>query len=233
MIRMPSRGWILLTVLIVLGVLGALGAVFAWRMAVKEPEREPKIEVLAGIGGGLITGIAVGVSALFLEDALGEKQKYATWRANVEVAASIPGFSPGDRDISGINFSGKSLHNADLRGADLHGAQLRDTDLTGADLSGANLQDANLVGANFYEADLRGAHFEKAQLQSANLSRAIINTEGTTFHGAQVDVHTCWPDGIQQEKVDSVFSRNEAPDAFPHGEKAPHCTLWNERERTR
>lgn len=230
---MPDRGWALLGVLILLGVLGAMGAVFAWRMASKEPEREPKIEVLAGIGGGLITGIAVGVSALFLEQALGETQKYAAWRANVEIAESIPGFSPSGRDISGINFSGKALHNADLRGADLREAQLRDTDLTGADLSGAKLQGANLIGANFYEADLRGAHFDGAQLHSANLTRAVVNTEGTTFHGAKVDSHTCWPDGVQQEKVDSVIPQNEGHDGFRGGEKDPSCTLWRGGDRTR
>ncbi|MFJ1563712.1 pentapeptide repeat-containing protein [Streptomyces erythrochromogenes] len=228
---MPAE--VLLGVLILLGILGAIGAIFAWRMAVKEPEREPKIEVLAGIGGGLITGIAVGVSALFLEQALDENQKYAAWRANVEIAASIPGFSPGDRDIAGINFSGKTLRNADLSGADLQGAQLRDTDLTGADLSGAKLQGANLVGANFYEADLTGAHLDKAALQSANLTRAVVDTEGTTFHGAKVDAHTCWPDDIQQEKVDSVLVKNEGHDGFRGGEKAPGCSLWKDGERTR
>ncbi|MFD6111825.1 pentapeptide repeat-containing protein [Streptomyces yangpuensis] len=217
--------------LILLGVLGTAGAVFAWRMAIKEPEREPKIEVLAGIGGGLITGIAVGVSALFLEEALSESQKYATWRASVEIAESIPGFSPGDRDIAGINFSGKSLHNADLSGVDLRGAQLRDTDLTGADLSGALLQGANLIGANFYEADLSGAKFEGAELQSANLTHAQVNVEATTFHGAVVDSHTCWPKGIQQEKVDSTVPNDKKAGEDSRGEKVPYCTMWTNGER--
>ncbi|MEU9159927.1 pentapeptide repeat-containing protein [Streptomyces sp. NPDC048424] len=230
---MPDTGWALLGVLIFLGILGAAGAIFAWRMAVREPEREPRIEVLAGIGGGLITGIAVGVSALFLEQALGESQKYAAWRANVEIAASIPGFTPGDHDIAGINFSAKELHNADLRGADLRNAQLRDTDLTGADLTGAKLQGANLIGANFYEANLTGAHLDGAELQSANLTRAVIDAEGTTFHGATVDKRTCWPDGVMQEKVDSVIVRNEGRDTFRGGEKAPACSLWKEGDRTR
>lgn len=131
MVPVPDTGWALLGLLIFLGVLGAVGACFAWRMASKETEREPKIEVLVGIGGALITGIAVGVSVLYLQQALEESQKYAAWRANVEIAASIPGFSPAGRDIKAINFSGKALHNADLKGADLRNAQLRDTDLTG------------------------------------------------------------------------------------------------------
>ncbi|MFI8362178.1 pentapeptide repeat-containing protein [Streptomyces sp. NPDC085612] len=230
---MPDTGWALLGVLILLGVLGAAGAAFAWRMAVKEPEREPRIEVLAGIGGGLITGIAIGVSALFLEQALEESQRYATWRANVEIAASIPGFSPGDRDIEGINFSGKSLHNADLRGVDLRHAQLRDTDFTGADLSGARLQGANLTGANFYEANLTDARLDGAELQSVNLTRAVVNAEGTTFHGASVDAHTCWPDGVVQEKVDSVTVTNDGPDPFRGGEEAPACSLWKNGDRQR
>ncbi|MGW6980686.1 pentapeptide repeat-containing protein [Streptomyces sp. NPDC054932] len=230
---MPDSGWALLGVLILLGILGAAGAAFAWWMATKEPEREPKIEVLAGIGGGLITGIAVGVSALFLEQELEESQKYAAWRANVEIAATIPGFSPGDRDIAGINFSGKSLHNADLTGVDLRNAQLRDTDLTGADLTDADLQGANLIGANFYQANLTGAHLDRAALQSANLTHAVIDSEGTNFHGASVDAHTCWPVGVVQEKIDSVIVTNDGPDPFHGGEKAPDCSLWKDGNRLR
>ncbi|WP_329201416.1 MULTISPECIES: pentapeptide repeat-containing protein [unclassified Streptomyces] len=228
---MPDTGWALLGLLIFLGVLGAVGACFAWRMASKETEREPKIEVLVGIGGALITGIAVGVSVLYLQQALEESQKYAAWRANVEIAASIPGFSPAGRDIKAINFSGKALHNADLKGADLRNAQLRDTDLTGADLTGAKLQGANLIGANLYETNLTGAHLDDALLQSANLTHAVIDSEGTTFHGATVDARTCWPENVVQEKVDSVNVNNEGHDGFRGGEKAPDCSLWKAGHR--
>ncbi|MFC8088861.1 pentapeptide repeat-containing protein [Streptomyces sp. NPDC057301] len=236
MAPMPNThtGWALLGVLILLGILGATGAVFAWRMAVREPEREPRIEVLAGIGGGLITGIAIGVSALFLEQSLEKSQRYATWRANVEIAESIPGFTPGDRDIKGINFSGKALHNADLRGADLRDAQLRDTDLTGADLRGAQMHGANLIGANLYEADLRNTHLDRAQLESANFTHAIVDAEETSFDRAKVNSLTCWPIGIITEKLEGhVDEKGQQNDAFPWGQRVPDCTLWKDGERVR
>ncbi|QES52161.1 hypothetical protein DEJ50_04520 [Streptomyces venezuelae] len=205
-------------------------------MAVKEPEREPRIEVLAGIGGGLITGIAVGVSALFLEQSLGERQKYSAWRANVEIAESIPGFTPGSRDIQGINFSGKTLRNADFRGADLRKAQLRDTDLTGADLRGARLQRANLVGANFYQADLRGAHLEGADLHAANFTRATIydrdRDRDTDFTRSVVNKDTCWPVGTDVPKLTRQVVNEPPLPALRWGGLAPGCALWENGDRT-
>lgn len=229
---MPNSGWVLLGVLILLGVLGAVGALFAWRMAIREPEREPRIEVLAGIGGGLITGIAVGVSALFLEQALGESQKTAAWRANVEIAESIPGFTPGDRYVADINFSGKKLHNADLKGADLRGTQLRDTDLTGADLRGARMQGANLVGTNFFEADLRGAHLDGAHLESANFTHAIVNATETSYNGATINLLTCWPVGVDTGKLKREIVEGHQHADFHWGQMVPNCTLWKHGERT-
>ncbi|MFE9468591.1 pentapeptide repeat-containing protein [Streptomyces virginiae] len=224
-------GQLLLSVMGLLGVLGTAGAIFAWRMAVREPEREPRIEVLAGIGGGLITGIAVGVSALFLEQSLEISHRYATWRANVEIADSIPGFTPGDRDISGINFSGKSLRNADLSGAKLQNAQLRDADLRGADLRNAKMQGANLVGANFFEADLRGAHLEGAKLHSANFTHAIVNGVDTHYKGAAVNSLTCWPAEVNTTKLKRVLAEHSWVGNFHWGQRVPNCTLWNGKER--
>ncbi|WP_423832515.1 pentapeptide repeat-containing protein [Streptomyces manipurensis] len=64
-------------------------------------------------------------------------------------------------------------------------------------------------GANFYEANLTDARLDGAEPQSVNLTRAVVNAEGTTFHGASVDAHTCRPDGVVQEKVDSVTVTND------------------------
>ncbi|MFD3545055.1 pentapeptide repeat-containing protein [Streptomyces sp. NPDC058655] len=214
-----------------LGVLGAAGAIFAWRMALREPEREPRIEVLAGIGGGLITGIAVGISALFLEQSLEVSHKYATWRANVEIADSIPGFTPGDRNIKGLNFSGKSLRNADLNGAELRGAQLRDTDLRGADLRNAKMQGANLVGANFFEADLRGAHLEGAKLHGANFTHAIVNGVETSYMGAAVNPLTCWPAEVDTKKLKREIAGHPWVGNFHWGQRVPNCTFWSGKER--
>ncbi|MCX5156037.1 pentapeptide repeat-containing protein [Streptomyces sp. NBC_00291] len=230
---MPGIAWALLGFLILLGVLGATGAVFAWRMAVREPEREPRIEVLAGIGGGLITGIAIGVSALFLDKQIEESQLYATWRANVEISDAMPGFTPGNRDIDGIHFSGKLMHNADFRGVKVRDGQFQDARLERSHFENAKMQGANLLGANLYEASLIGTNLDGADLRSANLTLAVVNGTETSFKGAKVDGHTCWPEGIDEKKLDTVIVTNEDPDDFRGGEKAPHCTLWKGGERTR
>ncbi|MER6618686.1 pentapeptide repeat-containing protein [Streptomyces xantholiticus] len=232
--------WALLGMLILFGILGAVGAIFAWRMALREPEREPKIEVLAGIGGGLVTGIAIGVSALFLEVEIGESQKDAAWRANIEIAAVIPGFTPGDRDVKDINFSGKVLRDADFTGAELKGVRFRDADLRGAVFDNAKMQDAELIGANLEDSSLKGADLTGAKLESANLTGAIVNVPKTTFKNAHVDKYTCWPVGVDRKKVDAatIYKDNveryvpvpESPegdkDKFLGGQPAPHCDKW-------
>ncbi|MEU2395578.1 pentapeptide repeat-containing protein [Streptomyces sp. NPDC007369] len=232
--------------LLLLGVLGALGAAFAWRMAVREPESEPRIEVLAGIGGGLVTGIAIGVSALFLEQSFGESQKYAAWRANVEIAESIPGFTPGGRNMDGINFSGKELSNADFREAELEGFRFRESILRGANLEGAQLQDANLIGANLYQAGLNGAALKGALLHSANLTHAELGP-ATSFAGVKVNAYTCWPKGVPKKVLDEVVVEkhtdeltgkvlgpcDDLRDGIRGGEEAPRCTLWNGAKEVR
>ncbi|MER6392587.1 pentapeptide repeat-containing protein [Streptomyces sp. NPDC059382] len=230
---MPVMAWALLGFLILLGILGATGAIFAWRMAVREPEREPRIEVLAGIGGGLITGIAIGVSALFLDKQIEESQKYAAWLANVEIVEAMPGFTPGDRNIDGINFSGKLMRNADFTGAEVRNGRFQDAYLERSHFEGADMRKANLLGANLYEASLIGTNLDGADLRSANLTLAAVNGDGTSFEGAKVDAHTCWPEGVDKKKLATVIVMNDGPDTFRGGEEAPHCTLWKGGERTR
>ncbi|MFI2371234.1 pentapeptide repeat-containing protein [Streptomyces sp. NPDC018833] len=256
---MFDHGWLigLVALIATLAVAGSILALSAWRMARNEEKttREPKIEVLAGIGGGLVTGIAVGLSALFLEQSIENAQLYATWKSNVEVADSIPGFDPDGRDIEGINFSGKELRDADFKDNEkLKGAQFRDTDLTGADFRNANLTGANLIGANLQEADLTGATLDGAMLQSANLAGAIINHPGTSFNGAMVNAYTCWPEDVDVRKVEGVVAvkayssyrdgktvtvAEEGDDGFIGGERyeggenPKQCTMWKEGKRIR
>ncbi len=244
MVPVPNTGpwsWVLIGVLLALGSLGAAGAVFAWKMAVREPESEPRIEVLAGIGGGLVTGIVIGLSALFLEQTIGESQKYATWRANIEIAQSIPGFTPDGRSIKGINFSGKDLHDADLRKTDLKDLRFRESDLRGANIKGVSLQGAELIGANLYEATLLGADLEGASLHSANLTHAELDGAGTSFQGTKVNAYTCWPKGMPTKMLAHVVvqkfwdeatgkmlgPQEDMQDGFKGGQQAPNCTLWD------
>ncbi|MFC9926680.1 pentapeptide repeat-containing protein [Streptomyces sp. NPDC127190] len=236
---MPASGpwqWLLVGTLLVLGMLFAADA---WRLAVHQTEKGSKIGVLSAIGGGLITGLSVGLATLMLQASFDASTRYATWRADVEAAESIPGFSPGNRDIRGINFSGKSLFDADFTNADLRGSQLRDTKLYGALFDRAHMGGANLVGADmeassFDHTDLRGA-----LLQSANLTHAKMVETPQELAGAQVNARTCWPKGISLQMLKEVKVRNftnkegvvitaqqdKREDGIAGGEVAPHCHL--------
>ncbi|MEX2981139.1 pentapeptide repeat-containing protein [Streptomyces sp. C36] len=240
---MPDAGpsqWALSAVLL---VLGAFLAIRAWRMAMKEPDSEPKIEVLAGIGGGLVCGIAVGLSALFLGEAIRESQEQASWRADVATAESIPGFVIGDHNVEGINFSGKSLHDADFHDAHLHGFQFRDADLTGANFVGADLRGANLIGANLQDADLTGAKLDNALLHSANLSHTDLRE--ISLAGTKTNPRTCWPKSLGPKDLEgllanAVVERYEddatgrtltaqddiKEDGLKGGQRVPSCDLW-------
>ncbi|MFJ9788240.1 pentapeptide repeat-containing protein [Streptomyces globosus] len=246
MSRVPQM--VLVAVLLLVG--GVLAG-RAWAMAVKEPESEPRIEVLAGVGAGLITGIAVGLSAIFLEQAITAGQEYATWRASVEGAASIPGFTVAGHDIQGINFSGKSLRNADFAGVPLQGFRFRDTDLTGADFRGADLRGANLIGANLQDADLTGAKLNGALLHSANFAHASLPGRAS-FEGALLNARTCWPKSLERddlrdrlrdtkvqeyedEESGKTLTRYEdvQEDELRGGQQVPDCTLWKNGLRVR
>ncbi len=241
---MPHVGPLQWALVLVLLVLGCLLAVRAWRMAVKEPESEPRIEVLSGIGGGLVCGIAVGLSAIFMAESMRVSEEYATWRASVESAANIPGFTVAGRDIKGINFSGKSLHDADFTKAHLRGAKFRDTDLTGADFTGADMREANLIGANLQDASLIDADLRKAFLHSANFTHAIVAGPHTSFSGAMVNARTCWPKGLAPAELNDLLSgvvvqnyaddesgltltrEDDKKDHVIGGQQAPRCALW-------
>lgn len=230
--------WLLIASLLVLGCLFAFDA---WRLAIHQREKGSRIGVLSALGGGLITGLSVGLATLNLQMSFDASTKYATWRADVESAASIPGFTPGERDIRGINFSGKDLRDADLRGLDLHGVQFRDTVLRGAMFDGADLRGANLSGANLEAASFGGTDLRGAWLQSANLTHAEVNTTGAPgkFAGAQVNGRTCWPKHVYpailagvtvkpfSKKDDTVLTpqQEEKEDGVRGGEIAPHCHL--------
>jgi uncharacterized protein YjbI with pentapeptide repeats len=83
--------------------------------------------------------------------------------------------------ISGRNFSGARIRQADLSlvtadRARFHGANMSLTNFFGARLTGANLTDANLEGATLVGAYLGGARMHGAVLTGANLSGAELAT---------------------------------------------------------
>ncbi|XP_058207130.1 thylakoid lumenal 15 kDa protein 1, chloroplastic isoform X2 [Rhododendron vialii] len=80
------------------------------------------------------------------------------------------------QDLTGKDFSGKSLIKQDFKTS-----ILRQANFKGAKLLGASFFDADLTGADLSEADLRGADFSLASVTKANLSNA--NLEGATLTG--------------------------------------------------
>ncbi|CAM6099205.1 unnamed protein product [Calypogeia fissa] len=87
------------------------------------------------------------------------------------------------QDLSGKDFSGKTLIRQDFKTSILRQAKFK-----GANLLGASFFDSDLTGADLSDADLRGADFSlanasKANLTNANLEGALV-TGNTSFKGA-------------------------------------------------
>ena len=97
-------------------------------------------------------------------------------------------------NLSGVNFRGSVLSNAQLRGsifysagpdgsigtfddwiADLSGADLHDADLSGANLSKVSISNTNLIRVNLNRANLSEAVMKRANLSSASLVNANLN----------------------------------------------------------
>jgi hypothetical protein len=196
---------------LVLGTVGSCSLLQAFRHAGHKEKPCPgraghekpcadRAQVWGALGAGLLTGAAVAFGVVLLQQWDTNSAASAVWRADVETAASIPGFSPDNHSLLGLDLSGKDLHDADLRGADLKGVQLRDTDLTGADLTGADLQGADLTGATLKAAILRGADLSGAQIYDTQFEQADIRGI-KSLTGAQANVTTCWPPGFLETQV--------------------------------
>ncbi|MCX4693538.1 pentapeptide repeat-containing protein [Streptomyces sp. NBC_01408] len=182
-------------------VAGMVLAAYGWRMARGPEGTTARVEVLSGVGGGLITGFAVGLCVLFLERGFVSAQERAVWRANVEIAESIPGFTPGRRSLNGMHFTGKKMKGADFSGLDLRGMSFRDAELLGADFDDTNLRGVDFTGANLATASFRRADLSDALLLSANLGRAEMRSVKAMTR-TQANKATCWPPRLFQERTD-------------------------------
>jgi hypothetical protein len=181
---------------------GLLSLGLAWVLAGRKNERKfvDRAQVLGALGAGLLTGAAVAFGVVLLQKWDTNSSADAAWRANVDAAATIPGFSPDGHSLHGLNLSGKDLHDAELHGADLSGDRLRDTNLTGADLTDANLRGAVLTGAILKAANLSGADLSGAQIFDTQFEQADIKGV-KSLAGAQANVTTCWPPGFLQSPI--------------------------------
>ncbi|KAH7672782.1 Pentapeptide repeat-like protein [Dioscorea alata] len=87
------------------------------------------------------------------------------------------------QDLSGKDFSGRTLIKQDFKTS-----ILRQANFKGAKLLGASFFDADLTGADLSDADLRGADFSLANVTKANLTNANLEgaqtTGNTSFKGS-------------------------------------------------
>lgn len=89
------------------------------------------------------------------------------------------------QDLSGKDFSGKTLMKQDFKTSILRMANFK-----GAKLVGASFFDADLTGADLSDVDLRGADFSLANVTKANLTNAnlegALTTGNTSFRGSTI-----------------------------------------------
>ncbi|KAL9231382.1 hypothetical protein vseg_006618 [Gypsophila vaccaria] len=89
------------------------------------------------------------------------------------------------QDLSGKDFSGKTLIKQDFKTSILRMAKFK-----GANLLGASFFDADLTGADLSDADLRGADFSLANVTKVNLTNAnlegALTTGNTSFRGSNI-----------------------------------------------
>ncbi|KAL6290991.1 hypothetical protein ACE6H2_008501 [Prunus campanulata] len=131
---------------------------------------------------------------LSLGDSVGKASLIALLSASLFVANPALAFKGGGpygsevtrgQDLSGKDFSGKTLIKQDFKTS-----ILRQTNFRGAKLLGASFFDADLTGADLSDADLRGVDFSLANVTKANLSNALLEgalaTGNTSFKGSNI-----------------------------------------------
>jgi hypothetical protein len=195
----------------------------AWAKAGKgDPQSAAQSAVLASLGAGLFTSLIVSSGLALLQNRLTEAGKESVWRANVETASKIAGFSPGKHSVRGLDFSGKELPSAQLQGVDLHGLGFRGTQLLGARLRNANLSRADLIAANLSSAELPGARLDGAHLQGTDFSNAGV--EGAkSMRGSIVNKNTCWPTGFLKLRLARQLKPEKPGQQDARGKESPRC----------
>ncbi|KAG0464713.1 hypothetical protein HPP92_018877 [Vanilla planifolia] len=143
-------------------------------------------------------GLVNGLSGIFLPKVFGGRVAWNT--VIVVLVASLIAVDPAlafkgggpygaevtrGQDLTGKDFSGKSLIKQDFKTS-----ILRQANFKGAKLQGASFFDADLTGADLSYADLRGADLSLANITKANLSNAILEgalvTGNTSFRGSNI-----------------------------------------------
>jgi uncharacterized protein YjbI with pentapeptide repeats len=226
----------------ILFILGMALWIKAWHdaggtTAHANPAQVNRAQLLGGLAAGVLTGAFATVAVLLLQQWLSDSSADTVWRANVETAADIPGFSPAGHSLQGLNLSGKQLEDADLYKAVLTGVDLNDTDLRGAYLKKANLQGVDMIGANLATAELPKANLSGAQLQAARFDDASIWTakfaefKNGKWIRATASGSTCWPKGFLETRMAKQIrmGRDRQYPRLSRGFEQGHClpTHWS------
>ena len=135
--------------------------------------------------------------------------------ARVRAGASCPGCDLFQIDlayqgISGRDFSGSRIRQADLSLATADRARFR-----GANLSLSNLFGARLGGADFSDANLEQATLVGAYLGYANFSGAVL--DGANLSGAEL----VGARGLTQDQLNTACG--DTTTALPTGLTVPAC----------
>lgn len=86
-------------------------------------------------------------------------------------------------DLSGLNFSGKDMRQADFTGCKMTRMDLSKANFSESRLYACDLSDSNLARCNFSRADLRGARIQSANLEQANFDKADLRVGGFSKDG--------------------------------------------------
>jgi uncharacterized protein YjbI with pentapeptide repeats len=228
----------LIAISVFLFILGAILWWKAWRDAGGSTAKANRAQLLGSLASGVLTGAVAAVAVLLLQQWLSTSSADTLWRADVETAADIPGFTPGNHSLQGLNLSGKQLEDAGLDNANLTGVDLNDTDLRSAYFDKANLQGVNMIGANLATAELPGANLSGAKLQAARFDYAYVwDTTFAEFKNgkwirAMANAETCWPRGfLESPKAKQIMPGldHNYPRLGPsRGFEQPYCkpTHW-------
>lgn len=173
-----------------------------------------QVAILAGVAA------ALAVPALFSAPAYGQ-----TVTSEAQRAVTVQSVQQGRRAcvscdlfqarFSYLNLSGRNFAGARLRQADLDVATLDRARLTGADLSVANAFGARFTGANLTGANLESGNFVGAYFGGATFTRARLS--GAVFAGADLSGAR----GLTQAQLNAACGDDAT--LLPRGLTIPAC----------
>ena len=156
--------------------------------------------------------------------------------AKLEADEPLDGLDLMGADLSGLDFSERSMIAVDLRlakltgclfiGSDLSEALLSGCDLTGACLDGANLTVVDLTEARLDDATLKGANVEGTDFSKTSGARARLDGahgEGALFAGGSWEQARF--DGAILPKAD--FTAASLSNAIFHGADLSDVTFYD------